>query len=154
VKLLLVLKTVHEAFASDKHGDFSSNESCKLLIPQQQMKKRAFCVKKQEFFARYLLDGESFVRFIAQQLGVKPMKIRGIVNGKTIELLDELPVPDGLEIFIEIPDHLSTEQNEKWKQLQAVIGAWKDDQEIGEIFTEIDGERHADLGQPLNFEKN
>ena len=69
------------------------------------------------------------------------MKIRGIVHGKTIELLDELPVPDGLEIFIEIPDNLSTEQNEKWKQLQAVIGAWKDDQEIEEIFTEIDRER-------------
>jgi hypothetical protein len=31
------------------------------------------------------------------------MKIRGILRGKTIELLEALPVPDGLEIFIEIP---------------------------------------------------
>ncbi len=81
------------------------------------------------------------------------VKRKGIKRGKTIELLDELPVPDGLEIFIEIPDNLSTEQKGKWEQLQAIIGAWKDDEELEEIFNEIDRERHADLGQPLNFDE-
>ncbi len=81
------------------------------------------------------------------------VKIKGIKRGKTIEFLDELPVPDGLEIFIEIPDNLSTEQKGKWEQLQAVIGAWKYDEELEEIFNEIDRERHADLGQPLNFDE-
>lgn len=80
------------------------------------------------------------------------MKVKGIIRGKTIELLEALPVPDGLEIFIEIPDNLSPEPEGKWEQLQAVIGAWKDDDEITGIFNEIDRERHADLGQPINFD--
>lgn len=80
------------------------------------------------------------------------MKVKGIIRGKTIELLETLPVPDGLEIFIEIPDNLSPESDGRWEQLQAVIGAWKDDDEIAEIFSEIDRERHADLGQTINFD--
>lgn len=80
------------------------------------------------------------------------MRVKGILHGKTIELLEALPIPDGLEIFIEIPDNLSPESDGKWQQLQAIIGAWKDDNELGEIFNEIDRERHADLGQPINFD--
>jgi len=80
------------------------------------------------------------------------MKIKGIIRGKTIELLESLPVPDGLEIFIEIPDNLPVESDEKWEQLQAIIGAWKNDEEITKIFDEIDRERHADLGQAINFD--
>lgn len=80
------------------------------------------------------------------------MKIRGILRGKTIELLESLSVPDGVEIFIEIPDNLLIERDKKWEQLQAVIGAWKDDNEINEIFNEIDRECHADLGQAINFD--
>jgi len=80
------------------------------------------------------------------------MKVKGIIRGKTIELLESLPVPDGLEIFIEIPDNLPVESDEKWGQLQAIIEAWKNDEEITEIFDEIDRERHADLGQAINFD--
>lgn len=80
------------------------------------------------------------------------MKIKGIIRGKTIELAEQLPIPEGLEIFIEIPDNLTTDPEEKWEKLQAIIGVWKDDQEIAEIFTDIDRERHADLGQPINFD--
>lgn len=79
------------------------------------------------------------------------MRVRGIVHGKTIELLEALPIPDGLEIFIETPDNLSPELDEKWQQLQAIIGAWKDDEEIVEIFNEIDRERHSKLYQYSNF---
>ncbi|NEP10052.1 MAG: hypothetical protein F6K14_07495 [Symploca sp. SIO2C1] len=81
------------------------------------------------------------------------MKVKGIIRGKTIELLESLPVPDGMEIFIEITDNLPVESDEKWKPLQAIIGAWKNDKEITEIFDEIDKERHADLGRAINFDK-
>ena len=80
------------------------------------------------------------------------MKVKGIIRGKTIELLESLPVPDGLEIFIEIPDSLPVESDEKWEQLQAIIGAWENDEKITEIFDEIDRERHADLGRAINFD--
>lgn len=79
------------------------------------------------------------------------MKIKGIIRGKTIELAEQLPIPEGLEICIEIPDNLTTDPEGKWEKLQAIIGVWKDNQEIAEIFTDIDRERHADLGQPINF---
>lgn len=80
------------------------------------------------------------------------MKIKGIIRGKTIELAEQLPIPERLEIFIEIPDNLTTDPEGKWEKLQAIIGVWKDNQEIAEIFTDIDRERHADLGQPINFD--
>jgi len=71
------------------------------------------------------------------------MKVKGIIRGKTIELVESLPVTDGLEIVIEISDSPPVESDEKWEQLQAIIGAWKNDQEIIEIFDEINRERHA-----------
>ncbi|NER99937.1 MAG: hypothetical protein F6J86_40080 [Symploca sp. SIO1B1] len=80
------------------------------------------------------------------------MKVKGIIRGKTIELVESLPVPDGLEIVIEIPDSPPVESDKKWEQLQAIIGAWKNDQEITEIFDEINRERHTDLGQSINFD--
>ncbi len=74
------------------------------------------------------------------------MKIKGIKRGKTIEILEEINVPDGQEIFIEIPAvHLISEE-EKHKQLDDVFGTWKNDAEIAEIFAEIDRERHANYG--------
>ncbi|MEQ9355327.1 hypothetical protein [Coleofasciculus chthonoplastes] len=80
------------------------------------------------------------------------MKVKGIIRGKTIELFQELPVPNGVEIFIGIPDTTFSNPDSNWQQLQAIIGAWKDDQEIGDIFAQIDRERHADLGEPINFD--
>ncbi|NER52857.1 MAG: hypothetical protein F6J92_40710 [Symploca sp. SIO1A3] len=71
------------------------------------------------------------------------MKVKGIIRGKTIELVESLPVTDGLEIVIEISDSPPVESDEKWEQLQAIIGVWKNDQEIIEIFDEINRERHA-----------
>ncbi|MBD2577379.1 hypothetical protein [Oscillatoria sp. FACHB-1406] len=80
------------------------------------------------------------------------MKVKGIIRGNTIELLESLSVLDGLEIFIEIPDDIAFNSEQKWEQIKGVIGAWKDDEEISNIFQAIDEERHADLGQPLNFD--
>ena len=57
-----------------------------------------------------------------------------------------------MEIFIEIPDTPLSNPDPNWQQLQAIIGAWKNDQEIGEFFTQIDRERHTDLGEPINFD--
>ena len=37
-----------------------------------------------------------------------------------------------------------SEKTEQWKKLQEVIGEWKDDQEITDIFAQMDQERHGD----------
>jgi hypothetical protein len=78
------------------------------------------------------------------------MKVKGIIQGKTIQLSEEITAPDDTEVIVEIPDHFLTNEIEQWQQLQQVAGAWKDDPEIEEIFAEIDRERHADRGRDLN----
>ncbi len=83
------------------------------------------------------------------------MKIRGIKRGKNIELLEQLNnIPDGTEIIIDlefiekqIPDpklHLTEE--EKLAKLNKLFGAWKNQADLTEIFTEIDQQRHAYQG--------
>ena len=82
------------------------------------------------------------------------MKIQGIIKGNTIELLDQILdkilLPDGVKISIEISDNLIIKQP-KWQELEAIIGVWKDDTEIDEIFDIINQERHQDLGRELNL---
>ena len=83
------------------------------------------------------------------------MKIQGIIKGNTIELLDQILdkilLPDGVKISIEIPDNLIIKQP-NWQELEAVIGLWKDDTEIDEIFDIINQERHQDLGREINLD--
>ena len=83
------------------------------------------------------------------------MKIQGIIKGNTIKLLDQILdkilLPDGVKISIEIPDNLIIKQP-KWQELEAVIGLWKDDTEIDEIFDIINQERHQDLGREINLD--
>lgn len=79
------------------------------------------------------------------------MKVKGIRRGKTIELIEQIAVPDGVEVSVEFPDEIA-ENLDQWEQLQEAIGDWKDDAEITEIFAQIDQERHADTGRPVDFD--
>ncbi|QDZ41677.1 hypothetical protein FRE64_17065 (plasmid) [Euhalothece natronophila Z-M001] len=79
------------------------------------------------------------------------MKVKGIKRGKFIELLEDIAIEDGVEVSVEFVDTVS-DKTEQWEKLQEVIGEWKDDQEITDIFAQIDQERHADIGRPVNFD--
>ena len=79
------------------------------------------------------------------------MKVKGIIQGKTIKLLEEISAPEGTEVTVEIPDRSLPDKIDQWQQLQRVIGSWKDDPEIEEIFAEIDRERHAYRGRDIDF---
>ncbi|WP_319421496.1 hypothetical protein [Pleurocapsa sp. FMAR1] len=68
------------------------------------------------------------------------MKVKGIIQGKSIQLSEAVSVPDGTEVMVEIPDRSLNQKIDQWQKLQEVIGAWKDDPEIEQIFTEIDRE--------------
>jgi len=81
---------------------------------------------------------------------MKTMKVKGIKKGHYIELLEEIPVPDGQEISLEISPN-SIPESEQWKQLEEVIGACDNDQEITNIFEEIDQQRHREIGRDINF---
>jgi hypothetical protein len=81
------------------------------------------------------------------------MKIKVIKQGKTLQLTENLNLPDGQEIMIFISNsNLNKSKNQvKWEDFADIIGAWKDDQEITEIFAEIEQERHQDLGREVKF---
>ncbi|MBC1191064.1 MAG: hypothetical protein IM333_04500 [Microcystis sp. M048S1] len=69
------------------------------------------------------------------------MKIQGIIKGNTIELLEDLSLPNGVKISLEIPDNL-IQKKLLWEDLETLIGVWKNQPELDDIFSEIDRERH------------
>ncbi len=79
------------------------------------------------------------------------MKLKGIVKGQSIELLEPIAIAEGSEVTIEISD-LGSEVKPNWTELQKVIGVWQGDTEIEEIFTEIDRDRHLDLGRKVDLD--
>ncbi|BAZ12338.1 hypothetical protein NIES4071_41680 [Calothrix sp. NIES-4071] len=85
------------------------------------------------------------------------MKVRAIKRGQIIELLEQInDIPDNTEILVElqVPRASTIGQtltnDEKLAKLNQLFGAWKDDTELIEIFTEIDKNRHAYRGREIN----
>lgn len=79
------------------------------------------------------------------------MKIQGIIKGNTIELLEDLSLPNGVKISRSIPDNLIPKKV-SWEQIETSIGVWKNQPELDDIFSEIDRERHGDLGVEIKFD--
>lgn len=74
------------------------------------------------------------------------MKIKGIKRGKQIELLDEINIPDGTEIYLEVDVEQPLSEQERLTRLNQIFGVWKNQTELDKIFAEIDTERHAYRG--------
>ncbi|MDF0552413.1 hypothetical protein [Kamptonema sp. UHCC 0994] len=79
------------------------------------------------------------------------MKIKGIKRGNIIEISENLNIPDGSEVLIEVPEASRKSDEERMKRLHQVFGAWKDNTELEEIFAEIDRERHNYFGRKIDF---
>jgi hypothetical protein len=79
------------------------------------------------------------------------MQIKGIKRGNIIEISENLNIPDGSEVLIEIPEAPQINNEERLKRLHQVFGAWKYETELGEIFAEIDRERHSYFGRKIDF---
>jgi hypothetical protein len=79
------------------------------------------------------------------------MKLKGIKRGKFIELLEETSIEDGTQVSVEVPES-HPDPSAQWKQLESVIGEWKDDEELTAIFTEIDQQRHTNMGREIDLD--
>ncbi len=71
--------------------------------------------------------------------------------GGIIELAPtDLPVGMAVEVIVLLNEEMLSaepEKDEKWVRFyETVVGAWKDDTEINQIFQEIDRARHLDRG--------
>lgn len=81
------------------------------------------------------------------------MQIRGIKRGKTIELTENIAIPDGQEIILEISPPLPRTPEEHWQQLCELFGTWSDQPDLDENFRAIAQERHQNHGRELlNFD--
>ncbi|ELR99756.1 hypothetical protein [Gloeocapsa sp. PCC 73106] len=79
------------------------------------------------------------------------MIIKGVVKGNLIELLEPVNISDGLEILIHITEDFC-QKEPQWQELEKVIGIWKNDEEITDIFNDIDKERHLNYGKEVNLD--
>lgn len=77
------------------------------------------------------------------------MKVKGIKRGQTIELLEQINIPEGAEITIEIEIEFPLSEPERLTRLNQLFGVWKKQPDLDEIFTEIDTERHAHRGRAI-----
>jgi hypothetical protein len=77
------------------------------------------------------------------------MKVKGIIRGQTIHLLEPISIEDGVEIEVDIPDNIIVPD---WEQLKELIGIWQNDSELDDIFAEINHQRHSDLGRDISFD--
>lgn len=77
------------------------------------------------------------------------MKIKGIKRGQTIELLEQINIPDNTELIIEVELQLPLSEAERLTRLNQLFGVWSEESALDEIFTEIDRERHAYQGRMI-----
>ena len=78
-------------------------------------------------------------------------KLSLLKRSNIIEISESLNIPDGSEVLIEVPDAPRTSNDERLKHLHQIFGAWKYETELGEIFAEIDKERHSYFGRLIDF---
>jgi antitoxin component of MazEF toxin-antitoxin module len=55
------------------------------------------------------------------------MKFKAIKRGKTIEFSEELNIPDGQEIIVDIQDSQLIDQDKRLKEIHEIINNWDDE---------------------------
>lgn len=73
------------------------------------------------------------------------MKIKGIKRGKTIEIIEDIDLPDGTEVLIEVQNVYpkAKEQHQRLQELFAI--PFEDREEWLKIGEEINKDRQADF---------
>jgi hypothetical protein len=79
------------------------------------------------------------------------MQVQGIVIGRYIELFQEIDLPDGQAVTVDIhPKALSLE--EKRKIADKLCGSWAVDNTLCPIFKEIEQSRRDNLSRKVEFD--
>ena len=78
------------------------------------------------------------------------MKIKGIKRGRMIELFQEIDIPDGSEVTVDVDVMQFLSEPERLRRLNELFELWRNQPELDSIFAEIDRERHAYQGRKIN----
>lgn len=65
------------------------------------------------------------------------MKAKGIKQGKVIELLEDVNIPDGSEVFVEIQEVQVISEEGKRKRLYELLDSWEGGEEFLELLMEL-----------------
>lgn len=82
-----------------------------------------------------MIVGQYQVRL--KEIRVKIMKAKGIKQGKVIELLEEVNIPDGSEVFVEIQEVEVISEEGKRKRLYELLDSWEGGEEFLELLMEL-----------------
>ncbi|HAJ64663.1 MAG TPA: hypothetical protein DCP31_40025 [Cyanobacteria bacterium UBA8543] len=78
------------------------------------------------------------------------MKIKGVKRGTTIELFQEIDIPDGSEVTIDVDAIQFISEPERLRKLNELFGLWRNQPELDNTFAEIDRDRHAYQGRKID----
>lgn len=79
------------------------------------------------------------------------MQIQGILKGNHIELSQELNLPDGLSVTVEIHP-ASSSIEEKRRMIDSLCGSWAKDDSLTPIFDEIERNRRNAAPREVAFD--
>jgi hypothetical protein len=79
-------------------------------------------------------------------MGQSSTSFRGIVHGKTIELLAETGLPDGQEVTVVVQSHLPVSDSERQAAMLRAYGAWADEAEDLDQYLEL-ARQHRKVGR-------
>ncbi|MGL5834326.1 MAG: hypothetical protein ACRC1Z_13985 [Waterburya sp.] len=80
------------------------------------------------------------------------MKVKGIIQGQTIQLSEKIVAPDGTEVIVEMPDYpkmTKEKRKEKLKQFLAIPS--QDTEELVSVLRELEKERNEKISRELNI---
>lgn len=69
------------------------------------------------------------------------MKIKGIKQGKVIELSEDVDIPDGSEVVVEIQDAQLIRKETHQKRLYELLNSWEGKEEFLELLMDL-GKKH------------
>jgi predicted DNA-binding antitoxin AbrB/MazE fold protein len=127
----------------------STSGICKLLTPQQRFKKRAFSLTDSEFSACYLVDGlHAIITLYLEEQSIEPvrrfMKATGLVSNDLFMRLQDINIPDGAEVVIEIRESQLMSDEERERKLKEFFEIdWEGKEDFIKTMEQLEKEKNA-----------
>lgn len=83
---------------------------------------------------------------------IQAMKIKGIIQGKTIHLSEAVTAPDGTEVIVEILDYPKMDEEQRREKLKQFLAIpHQDTEELVNVLTELENERNEKIKSEVNI---
>ena len=85
--------------------------------------------------------------YLKQAMKSEPIQVKGIKQGKSIQVLENINIPDGSLVVIEVREVLPINNEEKWKRMKEFLAALSDEdrEEWRQIAEFIEGDRTTNI---------